>query len=684
MKVFYSLPALIDHADTRLADVDVVSFDIFDTVFIRRMHDPDMVKFPVARFIAQEAADAGVTTTWREVWDLRNDVESGHRARHGKRHPDHEARYDEYMWETLEAIFGSSMSTELMEKVADYEMKMESAVIVPRADLVEWIRRLHELGKRVFLISDIYLPSKYLKRLVREKGLEPYVTEVISSADSFNAKASGAAFPLLSSRYGIDYRRWLHVGDHPISDGIRPAQAGIESLVIRDLKERQRKGIARLIDYYSTIRHFWKGRNIHNLMLPLEAENVERPPLYVHGYNLFGPILGYFIHALAEHCRERDIRRVFFCSREGWMFHECWKRMVPYLFPNGGAPDASYLYVSRIGLGNAACANVGLTPLNAAVALLPAQNQDFLDICRVFRLDIEPLRPFLRRAGIRDDEPLPALPPGEPLPAESNFARLLKDPDFQEEVRRQGTGSREAANRYLESQGFFEHDRIALVDIGWLGTIQHYLNDAIAHRPNRPSLHGFLLAASRMAPYPNNPDNRADGLVFDQFRFNLAGSFILTIKDVLEEVCRAPHPTVTGYDFEGDQAVPTLRASDDEIGRAEGEQSDHYAPLHEGVFDAAARYAAAVTLMGYPARLVRPWLNFYLVTRLAFPKTREIDAVRHFAHQDEFAGKRTVADKILRRYRSLWELPMWILRFTPMLRVRYYLIHISRMLKLWS
>lgn len=680
MKTFYSLERLIRHADTQLDSVELVTLDIFDTLFVRRMHDPDLVKEPVARFVADQAARHGREIGWQKVWALRNEIEAAHRARNGLTHPDFEARYDDYMGEKLVRLFDGHPPAGLLEAVADYEMQVEASVIVPRAALVAWIRKLHHAGRKIVLVSDIYLPAKYLKRLVAEKGLTPYVTDVISSADSFNAKASGAAWPLLRERLGVPYERWLHVGDNPHSDGLKPSELGIRSCVIRDVREKQRKGIARQLHYYALGHPRWKGRYLQQLMLPLEAENVERNSLYVDGYNFFGFLIAFFLHGLADECRKRGLDRIYFFAREGWLFHECWKRMAPHLFPAGDAPQSSYLHVSRVAVSNAACANTGLTPMNAAVALLPAQNLTMLDVCRVFRLRIEPLRPLLARHGLREDEVLPPLPPGEAPNIAAPFGMLLRDPEFQAEVRRQGEETRAALDGYLEQEGFFRHERVALVDIGWLGTIQQYLHDAIRHRPDRPALHGFLLAASRGVPYVWSEDNRNDGLVFDRFQFSVAGSTVLTFKDVLEEICRAPHPSVVGYAVENGVARPVLRDGNDAAGRAEQEQHAYYVPLHEGIFAAAERYAAMTALLGYESRWLRPWLNFLMTSKMAYPTHAEFARIRHRSHQDDFAGQRRVAKHLLNPFRSLWELEPRELRLTPFARTRYFRRHVTRML----
>ncbi len=673
---FFRLEELIERGNTLLDTVDVVSIDIFDTLFIRRIYDPDLIKYPVCEFIVEKAGERNVPASRRTVWRARWEIEREHRRRHGKTYPDHEARYPEYMQEALHRIFGERLPDGFLETVTNYELGLENAVLVARSALVEWIKQLHKNGKRILLVSDIYLPSGHLKRLVEDKGLAPYIHGVVSSADSFQAKASGAAFPLIEKTYDIDKDRWLHIGDNPISDGLRPHEFGIRALLINDISERQRKGIARSIHISANKKTFWKGRNVQQLMLPLEAENVPRHPLYVEGYNFFGVVLGYFIQNIAEHCRGQKIKRIYFCSREGWTFKKYWEAAAPYFFPHGDAPEARYLYVSRMALAPAACANEGLESIDTNVAMLPASSRDFRDMCRVFSLDIERLRPALERVGLNDDDPIGQLTPGATPELRKRFAHLLDDQEFQNEVKRQSRPAQKALECYLESEDFFNQDEVALVDIGWLGTIQHYLYKAISHRPDKPKIYGFLFGATRVIPYRANTSNfeqNITGILFDNRHMDVAQSLIRNTKDVFEEIFRAPHPTLTAYALKGDGFELKFRDKNDDIARAEQMQSDYYEPLREGIFDSAPRYAAAVKTLLYSAGELKPWINFLLVSKLAYPRTSEVQQIRHESHQDDFAGTHNVAKKFIKENRTLWSHSITALRFNPFLRTHYFL-----------
>ncbi len=81
-----------------------------------------------------------------------------------------------------------------------------------------------------------------------------------------------------------------------------------------------------------------------------------------------------------------------------------------------------------------------------------------------------------------------------------------------------------------------------------------------------------------------------------------------------------------------------FRREDDETGRAEKEQDAYYQPLQQGIVDAAARFGAASALLGFSLNDYRPWFNYLMAAKLAFPKCSEVTAIRHKHHLDDFHG----------------------------------------------
>ena len=680
-KKFYSIEKLIREGKRIADNCNIVTFDLFDTLFIRRIHDPDLIKHPVARFISNRAAMLGIVLSWQAVQDLRDSIEKEQRQETGKKYDDQEAYYPVFMERLLQTIFQNHYSHQLLADVTRYELEMESSMLVPREQFIDWLEELHDSGKRIFIISDIYLPADHLKALVEKAGFLKYTEDLVSSADSFLAKASGKAYSLVQKRFGLDTSSWLHIGDNPHSDGMRADEFGIRALVLLDASEKHRKALIKRYVNYSEGRPFYRGRALQQLMLPHEKENIPRTALYTEGYNFLGPMVAGFVQHIAEESRRLGLSKIFFLSREGYTFKKVWEESVELLFPDKDIPEIEYLYVSRMALAGASCAYDGLTKEHITIAFLPPGNRDFHDLARIYKLDTTLLIPHMERFGITVDTCLTPRHEGFDREAYIQFTKMIDDGKFQEEIKRQTKDSNRALLRYLDELEFFDQKQVGIVDIGWLGTIQRFFYNAVKHRDDCPRLHGYLLGATRGIEYSKELKNSIEGVIYDRDRFDLAASSILYARDIFEEACRAPHPTLDGYELTTEGYNLLFRREDDEIGQAEKEQDRYFAPLQQGIVDAAKKFSAASAVLGYSLADYRPWFNYLLVSKLAFPKSSEIRVIRHKHHLDDFHGSHITKNKKAEAPKQLWDSSFWNLRLNPFLRLRFFWRHIKDVLR---
>ncbi len=674
---FYSLQSLVRAGRKRASDKDVVSFDLFDTLLVRRIHDPDLVKLPVARYIAQLASKNDIQWHWQKVQSRRDAIEKVLRAETGERFADHEACYPLFMGTLLQEIFQDLYNDALLEEVTAYELNMENNMLVPRKELVAWMEELATAGKRIFIISDMYLSATHLRKLVEHGGFLHLVEDIISSADSFLAKASGLAYPMIAEKFSLVSERWLHIGDNAFSDGMRADEAGVEALIIHDPKEDQRKSIVKRYFNYSDGRPFWRGRILQQLMAPLEEENCPQPELYNEGYNFIGPLIGLFIHRIAENCLKNGIAKIFFLSREGWTFKRYWEQAMEQLYPHGGLPETEYLYVSRMALGGAVCAHQGLTKDNLGIAFLPPGNRDFRDVCRIFGMQPEPFVAVLQEYSLDIDTCLSHIHDGYDPQNRLQFEAMLGDDRFQDEVKKQTIPSNQAMQLYFEEAGLFDHAKVAFVDIGWLGTIQRFLFESISHRDDCPECFGYLFGATRGIVFPTSEKNHVEGIMYDRDKFDLAASSLFYARDIFEEACRAPHPTLNGYTLTEEGYTLEFRKVDDDLGQAELKQDIYFEPLQQGILDSADRFGAAASLLGYSFDDYKAWINYLLLTKLAFPRTREVAAIRNQQHLDDFHGRKKPKNDFTKGLKkSLWEQSKLQLRYNPFLRMRCFFRHL--------
>lgn len=679
---FYTVEDLVDYAVAEIERFNVVSFDVFDTLLIRRVHEPDLVKHSVSRYISHLANEHSIRISEKQVLRERNAIEASHRRRNGIIHPDHEANYERLMRELVIKIFGENQSKHitdtLVEHIFAYELDVESHALVARAGWLPLLERLRQRGATIVALSDMYLPGSAIKTLLDRAGIGGYFDEVHSSADSCRAKASGHGYRRLCELRGWAPRTWLHIGDNPYSDGLQAQAHGLTALCLRDPSERKRKTI--LKRYYETARYkaFWYGRYLQQIALPLECATPEArkdQELYTLGYSFFGPLLGGYVAHLLHRARAMKIPALYFLSREGRLLSQLWERMVPILAEGGTVPKTYYLSVSRRALAEASCGLHGISPDLAGIAFLPAGNRDFRDLCRIANIDPTPLVPLLRSHELELDTPLSAHYPGYSTTKSQQLVELLDDVKVKAAVQEQKADAYKGLMRYLQDVDLLSFSDVALVDVGWLGTIQRFLDLCLAQNPSRPLLHGWLFAATRGVRFPTTARSYISGWIYDGERRDPFASMILNYLELFEEVCRPAEPGLIGYTAKGDTPL-IFRNEDDPAHRAEMEQSAYIKPLQQGMLDAAVPLARALVLADNDPDRMKPWLVHRIVMQMGFPKTREIVALRNRHHLNDLENARQPAGTRKRRHRRLWDEPVGRLRFLPGLRNYYALRHI--------
>ena len=163
-------------------------------------------------------------------------------------------------------------------------------------------------------------------------------------------------------------RRIVHVGDSLAADGHGAAREHIRAIVVRDRDRRRRSAVAlsdRIAYRESTD---WAGIVIAAYADPgLPAFTVEESV----GRTVIRPAVAAAAHSIADQCRARGVRHVYFLSREGLLLKAAFDRLRPQVWRSGGAPRASYACLSRFTTLLAATRGLGPYELSAALTNHP-------------------------------------------------------------------------------------------------------------------------------------------------------------------------------------------------------------------------------------------------------------------------------------------------------------------------
>lgn len=190
---------------------DTISFDIFDTLLYRKTEHPTDV-FTIIDSVAEEYCFNG------SFRDMRVNAEKLARATSSRE----DITLDE-IYKNFSALSGNDAN-----RLMKLEMEVEASVICPDKLMTELFQFCVSAGKNVLIISDMYLPTDFISKVLDSFGLRGY--ELYVSSDVMKTKASGSIYRMLLSEKRLNEARWLHIGDNECSDCIIPASMGINVL----------------------------------------------------------------------------------------------------------------------------------------------------------------------------------------------------------------------------------------------------------------------------------------------------------------------------------------------------------------------------------------------------------------------------------------------------------------------
>lgn len=211
-KIMYVLFATrTDRIYNKIDNYDYVSFDIFDTLIKRNVKNPENVfdiieqknvlkDFKKKRLQAQKKA---IQNTKREEI-------------------------------TLNEIYKNFENISEYEKNSLFKLEVdtEKDVCSKKNEIFEIYRYCLEHDKKIYIISDMYLPLYVIENILKENGYERY-DRIVLSSDVMYTKRTGSIFKFVLKSDKIDNRKIVHIGDHPLSDYINPRKFGIQSILIR-------------------------------------------------------------------------------------------------------------------------------------------------------------------------------------------------------------------------------------------------------------------------------------------------------------------------------------------------------------------------------------------------------------------------------------------------------------------
>lgn len=524
-KITYHLSKMIEARDEKIAQeiscAEIISFDIFDTLIKRNVIKPEYIHNIVCdKFMKQ----TGIILD--EYPKIR--IEAEKKAKK-------QTQQEEICLNDI-YNFMNDISEHDKKKLSQLEEEIELEVCCPNL----WMKKIYETvlknGKRIIITSDMYLDEHIIKKILQKCGYIYYEKLYLSSSLGV-CKATGNIYEIIKKDYSEYEGKILHIGDNLKRDYIIPRKKGINAL---------------LIDGRRNLLRFWKkNKNIENKFLYQRLYSLVNNHIsdgnndaVSIAYEVLGPmLLGYCIW-LNEKIKKDKVEKIFFLSREGKIFQEAYN----ILYPQNNIPQ-TYLYVSRQAL---------LVPL-----LTDAANFDeIVDILKCFLhapflstisnlcgLDQKRFNNELLNIGLNEDIKIHEIP-------------IEKKEEVYSIIKKIGgchlEKQKEYVIKYLQESGVAGN--IAIVDIGWSGTMQAALQKYMAD-PNTV-LHGYYLGVRNMEMDDYYTLMLRSGYLFEPGKNKEFDLMIRFTQEILEILFLNQVGSVKGYASENDKIVPVFFPSE--------------------------------------------------------------------------------------------------------------------------
>lgn len=492
-----------------LRKFDIVTFDIFDTLITRKIYEPEDL-FKIMNLKIKKEMDLVI-----DFASLRKQAEI-------KAASEKANWFDTTLHDIYTAFHNlSGITLEQAEKIKNMEFELELKYCVPRQDMLDIFNILLKEGKKIILLSDMYLPSDFVDKILKNCGYSGYSMWI--SCDVSCRKDDDSMWIKFFKEFN-DVST-IHVGDNECSDIQRLADMWKPQLHVM-----QGRKMFLLTDFSDSIETFRLSRKVgDSILLGLMINRLYNSPfvfnrtkgrfevqtLYDFGYMILGPALLYFYIWLMQELAKDKPETILFLARDGYYLQRLYEDYLT-LFGNNNLLNIDQCYF-----------------MSSRRASSVAAIQTYEDITRILEPQFEGKLSWLMKSRF-----------GLELPTEVNDRDIFLPQDFdtvietirpyQDEIIAQAFIERECYLEYIKKKiGDISNKNLSIVDLGYSGTIQYNLSKILNKK-----IAGYYIALGIAKPHELGCKATA---AFGEYIPGQPNSALCDYGRVLESFLTAPH-----------------------------------------------------------------------------------------------------------------------------------------------
>ncbi|HYW52271.1 MAG TPA: hypothetical protein VE861_16760 [Gemmatimonadaceae bacterium] len=507
----------------------VISFDIFDTLIVRKVASP--------RDVFLHLATPAPFSAWglepQQLAAVRQEAENRARGTGVQLRKSSEVSLTE-IHTVIAGIVGRPVSE--VPAMVRAEQLVELALCIAHPHLKDVFARAIASGKAVWCVSDTYHDATFLRELLTSCGFALDGVEIISSADRRMSKGEGRLLMAVAKAASVRPADVLHVGDHPHADFAIPAAQGFVAVCHPWAGSR-----------HDDARATAPGDSIALGLSQIASRTVHPafPFWWRFGYAIAGPMLSSFAFWLQQRFAADGIDRAYFLLRDGEIILDVYRALTG----DRGGPATSLLESSRRAFVMPALA-AGSSSITSQ--LLACENA-------------RPAREFLDRFGVRSGDFKSAFRAVGLYPdtvvgqndvdGMTKVMSLMQRNDVATALMARSKVERQLLMQYLDQEQVLAAGRTAVVDIGWSGTIQKALVAAAKLEGRSLDVHGYYLGTLPTIA-EDLGGSQASGYLFDHGAPADHASAVLQLRQLVEFICTTERGSLRGFKLEGKRVVP--------------------------------------------------------------------------------------------------------------------------------
>lgn len=315
------------------------SFDIFDTLISRKGLEPESIFYWVKEQMEKSELEYPQYVI-KNYPAIRQSCEKNCREYYNRSKVERDDErceiQFEYIFNRMKKLY--NLSSVQIEKLKEWELEAEYNDSIPLKEQVEKVKQLVDNGETVVLVSDMYLSTEFVKKLLTKA--DPILGTLplyLSSEYGFQKSAKTLYLEVYKS-FAPNYMfgKWVHHGDNEHSDIKMAESLNIQSVQIEkpSFNELEMTFVKEVGTYDSYL--------VASLLARFRTEHPLLKEQFAYSYVsfLFVPYVYWAIHDALE----RGDKILYFVSRDG---HHL-KRIADVIIEAEQLPiETKYIYASR-------------------------------------------------------------------------------------------------------------------------------------------------------------------------------------------------------------------------------------------------------------------------------------------------------------------------------------------------